>query len=176
MPNKTIYITETDLPIFNQAQELAGNNLSATIVEALKRFIKNEEGKRAGYDEVVIKLGENGTYQNKRFIGKEMARSQSFDDENAGIAKVWIVYETAKNHYALYTKEIHDISDTLMQMKINQKLAEKFGVDQEFLIPQSVNKYSLEVYDTKAELKDHIPEHLYKLLNQSQDQDDFLDI
>jgi hypothetical protein len=33
MPNRTIYVADADLPIFEKAQELAGENLSATIAE-----------------------------------------------------------------------------------------------------------------------------------------------
>ena len=34
VPNKTIYVADTDLPLFQRAQELTGDNLSATIVRA----------------------------------------------------------------------------------------------------------------------------------------------
>jgi len=172
MPNKTIYVTETDLPIFERAQELAGNNLSATIAEALKRFIKVEEAKRSGFEEITVKLGEDGTYQNKRFIGKELARTQILEDESI---KVLIIYETAKHRYALYTKEVKDMSASLIQMKITKRLMEKFGVDEEMVSP-SKNKYRLDVFDTLSELKPHIPDRLYFLLNNEEEEDDFLDI
>jgi len=174
MPNKTIYVTETDLPIFERAQELAGNNLSATIVEALRRFIKVEEGKRAGLEEITIKLGEDGTYQNKRFIGKELGRTQV--EEDAQLAKVYIVYETAKHRYALYTKVINDLPGSLIQMKVMNRLGEKFGMDLESIVPPSKNKYRLDVFESMSELKQHIPEKLFNILQQVDDQDDFLDI
>ena len=34
MPNKTIYVADGDLPLFDRAQELTGGNLSATITRA----------------------------------------------------------------------------------------------------------------------------------------------
>ncbi|MGV3488485.1 MAG: EXLDI protein [Tuberibacillus sp.] len=171
MPNKTIYVTDSDLPIFERAQELAGNNLSATIAEALKRFIKVEEAKQIGFEEITIKLGEEGTYQNKRFIGKELARTQVIGE--TGTIKVLIVYETAKHRYALYTKEISDLSESFIQVNIQKKIMEKFGIDLD-VSKASSNKYRLDVYDTVSELRSHIPEKLYLLLNQ--DEDDFLDI
>ncbi len=34
MPNKTIYVSDADLPVFQRAQELTGGNLSAAISKA----------------------------------------------------------------------------------------------------------------------------------------------
>src|SRR5690348_14808983 len=38
MPNKTIYVADSDLPLYEQAQAMAGGNLSAAIAQALRRF------------------------------------------------------------------------------------------------------------------------------------------
>ncbi|WKB34623.1 hypothetical protein QS257_11395 [Terrilactibacillus sp. S3-3] len=74
MPNKTIYVPDADLSVFDKAQKLSGNNLSATIVQALRLFIKAKEGK--GFTQIEVTVGENGTYQRKRFIGKELIRTR----------------------------------------------------------------------------------------------------
>ncbi len=42
MPNKMIYVSEADLPIFERAQELAGSSLSAVIARALRLFVQTE--------------------------------------------------------------------------------------------------------------------------------------
>ena len=52
MPNKTIYVADDDLPVFQRAQELVGGNLSSTVVSALRRLIELEEGREAGFEEV----------------------------------------------------------------------------------------------------------------------------
>jgi EXLDI family protein len=57
VPNKTIYVSDGDLPIYQRAQELAGGNLSSAIASALRRYVDLEEGRRAGYDEIVVKVG-----------------------------------------------------------------------------------------------------------------------
>ena len=46
MPNKTIYVSEDDLPLFERAQELSGANLSSAIIKALKRYIELEEAQK----------------------------------------------------------------------------------------------------------------------------------
>lgn len=181
MPNKTIYVTEDDLPIFERAQELAGNNLSATIAQALKRFIRAEEAKRAGFQEVAVKIGENGTYVQKRFMGKELARTQIADPHEETLTE-YIVYETAKHRYALYMKTRHHSLSVLIKSKVEEKLAEKFNFNFNlndgigfWTVPDS---YRLEVFETKEDLRAHIPEVLYETLNQNifGDGDDFLDI
>ena len=68
MPNKTIYVSAGDLSIFERAQALAGDNLSAAISTALRRYVEVEEGKRAGFDEIVVRVG-LGKGRKVRFVG-----------------------------------------------------------------------------------------------------------
>ena len=57
MPNKTIYVADGDLKLFERAQKLAGGNLSAAIVKALKRYVETAEGLKEGYEEITVKVG-----------------------------------------------------------------------------------------------------------------------
>jgi EXLDI family protein len=57
VPNKTIYVSDGDLPLFQRAQELAGGNLSAAISKALRRYVDTAEGLKAGFDDVVVRVG-----------------------------------------------------------------------------------------------------------------------
>ena len=57
VPNKTIYVSEGDLPLFQRAQELAGGNLSSAIARALRRYVDVEEGKHEGFDEIIVRVG-----------------------------------------------------------------------------------------------------------------------
>ncbi|GAA2624838.1 EXLDI protein [Paractinoplanes durhamensis] len=68
MPNKTIYVSDEDLPLFQRAQELAGGTLSAAISMALRRFVEVEEGRRQGFDEIVVRVGP-GLGRKQRFLG-----------------------------------------------------------------------------------------------------------
>jgi hypothetical protein len=45
MPNKTIYVPDEDLPVFERAQAIAGGSLSATIVQALRDYIAAQEAR-----------------------------------------------------------------------------------------------------------------------------------
>jgi EXLDI family protein len=68
VPNKTIYVSEGDLPIYQRAQELAGDNLSAAIAAALRRYVEVEEGRRRGFDEIIVRVGP-GKGRKVRFMG-----------------------------------------------------------------------------------------------------------
>lgn len=106
-PNKTIYVSDADLPIFERAQELAGENLSATIAQALRRFIKAEEARAGAYGEIILKVGNHGTYSNKAFLGRELARRRVRDVQRHKIVSQ-TVYETAKGRLVLYTRVLPD--------------------------------------------------------------------
>ena len=68
MPNKTIYVSDGDLPLYRRAQELAGDNLSAAISAALRRYVDVEEGRREGFDEIIVRVGP-GKGRKVRFTG-----------------------------------------------------------------------------------------------------------
>jgi EXLDI family protein len=68
VPNKTIYVSEGDLKLYQRAQELAGGNLSAAISSALRRYVDIEEGRREGFDEIIVRVG-SGKGRKVRFTG-----------------------------------------------------------------------------------------------------------
>ena len=68
MPNKTIYVSDGDLPLYDRAQKLAGDNLSAAISAALRRYVDVEEGQREGFDEITVRVGP-GKGRKVRFTG-----------------------------------------------------------------------------------------------------------
>jgi hypothetical protein len=107
MPNKTIYVADGDLPVFERAQELAGENLSATIVQALRRFVATEDARAQGYAEVSLKVGSQRIYTNKRFLARELARGRALDREHNRIV-TQIVFQTTKGRLVLYTSRSPD--------------------------------------------------------------------
>jgi EXLDI family protein len=77
VPNKTIYVSESDLELFQRAQELTGGNLSQAISRGLRRLVELEEGRLEGFDEITVSVGP-GKGRRQRFVGVllvEWARS-----------------------------------------------------------------------------------------------------
>lgn len=112
MPNKTIYVKESDLPLFEKAEALAGENLSSTIAEALRRFVEAEEAKGEGLTEQEIEVGvfsSQGSDDTRKikFIGKKIADAtvfsgQTSDGKDRGTD--YALYLTKKGKFLLHRK------------------------------------------------------------------------
>src|SRR5215470_5944100 len=88
VPNKTIYVSDGDLPIYQRAQELAGGNLSAAISKALKRYVDLQEGLREGFEDVVVKVG-IGSGRKVRFTGVLMGEWADSSTKRMDLWRVW---------------------------------------------------------------------------------------
>lgn len=98
MPNKTIYVSDGDLPLFQRAQELSGGNLSAAIATALRRFVDVEEGRRQGFDEIIVRVG-TGAGRKVRFLGILLGE---WAGNPFGPWESWRAYRTRGGKYALF--------------------------------------------------------------------------
>lgn len=104
MPNKTIYVSEDDLPIFARAQELAGGNLSATISGALRDFVARHEHGEIG--PVEVKVGKTA-YTIQRFQGRLLAEGRrTLHDGRPPIR--YSVYQTARGQLAVHRADPPD--------------------------------------------------------------------
>jgi EXLDI family protein len=88
MPNKTIYVSDDDLALYQRAQELAGGTLSSAISGALRRFVEVEEGRQQGYDEIVVRVGP-GLGRKQRFSGVLLAEWGRSTNERTEIFRVY---------------------------------------------------------------------------------------
>lgn len=102
MPNKTIYVSDDDLPLFERAQELSGSNLSSAIVRALRRYIELEEARQGGLDEITVIVNMEGAHRRKRFMGQRLVRWVQETPDGKGTV-ILNVYRTAGKRYALHT-------------------------------------------------------------------------
>jgi len=98
MPNKTIYVSDDDLPLFQRAQELAGGTLSAAIASALRRYVEVEEGRKEGYGEVVVRVGP-GLGRKQRFSGMLLAEMEQTGNERD---ETYRVYRTRTGKYVVH--------------------------------------------------------------------------
>lgn len=78
MPRKQIYVREEDEKMFERAVQLAGEeSLSATVAEAVRRFVEQEEAKERGFGMVVLEVGSGGrtaaNWKKVRFTGRLLA-------------------------------------------------------------------------------------------------------
>jgi EXLDI family protein len=99
MPNKTIYIADQDLDLFERAQQRAGTSLSAIIVEALRRYLAQEEARTQGFEDVKHLVGSPGSRRTVQFQGRLLAKwRQAAGDAIESVR----VYQTRRGQFAVY--------------------------------------------------------------------------
>lgn len=178
MPNRTIYVTDADLPIFEKAQKLAGDNLSAAIAHALRCFVEKEEAKRNGFEEITVKVGKGRPYLQQQFRGRVLAKRR-LHVQNGSKALTLVVYQTAKGRFALYTKNTPDWSGWSNKSNWTRKsrnARSDWDYDWDWDVDWSSyfedDEHRLDVFDTLDDLKEHIPEELYEAILRYINQED----
>jgi EXLDI family protein len=165
MPNRTIYVADADLPIFEKAQKLAGDSLSAAIAQALHYFVEMEEAKSSGFEEITVKVGKGRPYLTKQFRGRLLAKRR-IRVQNAARLLTLVVYQTAKGMFAVYTKNTTNWSDWSKSSKWSKESNSSWDWDYDWTNYDwssyfEDDEHRLDVYGTLDDLKDHIPEELY---------------
>jgi EXLDI family protein len=100
VPNKTIYVSEGDLALFQRAQELAGDNLSAAIAKALRRWVDATEGLNEGFDDITVRVG-LGSGRKVRFTGVLVGE---WMDPKASRAERFRVFRGRTGKYVLHVE------------------------------------------------------------------------
>ncbi len=146
MPNKTIYVADADLQTFERAQELAGGNLSSTIVQALRRFVEMEEAKESGFREITIRVGSIAPVR-KRFLGRLLAKGQTREQKGATDV-TYKVFLTMRGKFALHVEDVG-----------NTASGEWWVLKTRNSRPDEV--YRFDVFDTVEDLKHAVPQEVY---------------
>jgi EXLDI family protein len=164
VPNKTIYVSDGDLSLYQRAQELAGGNLSAAIANALRRFVEVEEGRLEGFDEVTVRVG-LGAGRKVRFsallVGEWMDTTQKRVEH-------YRVYVGRTGKYVLHTER----SEDFWMVDAEGKPAGWRG----YLGIGNVRygshprESTLEVLDSLEQLRDKVPPELYEMVARSAQQ------
>lgn len=155
MPNKTIYVSEQDASLFEDAKNIAGEALSSVISRALREYVARQQEKDKGMKEISVKIGAQGAEREQRFVGSHVGDWSGFSDDKDW----WLsakVYRTQKNNWAVYF--VHECKASLLT---NKKLWKASG---DYLI----NAKSAELLvATKPEgLKQKLPKVLYERLQE----------
>jgi EXLDI family protein len=158
VPNKTIYVSDGDLPLYQRAQELAGDNLSAAISAALRRYVDVEEGRGEGFDEIIVRVGP-GKGRKVRFTGVllgEWLNTSSSSVEN------FRVYRGRKGKFVLHVER----SGAYTMVDAEGKPAGwrgYLGIGN-ISYGATPGDSTLEVIGTLDELREKIPPQLYDLV------------
>lgn len=156
MPNRTIYVSEDDQPLYQRAQELAGGNLSAAITSALKRYVEAEDARATGFEDVVVKVG-FGAGRKVRFSGILLGEWFESQGERFGHYRVW----RGPKRFALHIErtEWFEMRDAQGNPLTGWRAWTGIGMASGGGRPAEA---TLEVFDTVEELKDRVPVPFYE--------------
>jgi EXLDI family protein len=155
VPNKTIYVSDGDLPTYQRAQELAGDNLSAAIAAALRRYVEVEEGRREGYDEVIVRVGP-GKGRKVRFTGVLLGE---WTNTSSSRMEAFRVYRGRTGKYVLHVERSADYSMVNAEGK-PAGWRGYLGIG-DISYGNFPGESTLEVVESLDELRDKIPPQLY---------------
>jgi EXLDI family protein len=153
MPNKTIYVSETDIPVFDKAQQMAGGNLSSAIAQALRRYVEDEEMQEQRFEEISVDVGRvyrvhkkfiRESSVEKRFMGKAIISWRTRDPEDPR-SESYDVYKTPKGRFVVYSR-------------IGPN--DNYEGDDEEEDPTSESR--LDVYDSLEAMHAGLPQELYE--------------
>ena len=166
MPNKTIYVSDDDLPLYKKAQELAGN-LSSAISIALRKYVELEEGRLEGYDEITVRVG-RGTGRKQRFSGVLLAEGGRSSKNGYEAFKI---YRSRTGKFVLHADRRNQFVQGASDEEYHTGWRSWIGnwsTDQSWSMAQG--EATLYVVDSIEELRDLIPEDLYALVEEADKQ------
>ena len=112
MPQKTIYVRDEDMKIFEEAEALSKkegiekHSLSSIIATSLQMYIHQKEAETKGFELIDLAIGIHTEYLNYEnhieFLGKEIARHSEKDDTKI---KNYALYQTYKGRLLLYVED-----------------------------------------------------------------------
>jgi EXLDI family protein len=162
MPNKTIYVSDDDVPLYERAQEIAGGKLSAAISAALRRYVEVAEGLEEGYEDITVKVGP-GVGRKVRFSGVllvEWGRSTSTRVE------MWRVYRSRTGKYVVHVERSKEWlkggPEGEKELTGWRAFVGNFSSNQTWGYTQGTATF--DVAESLDELKEMLPEELYELV------------
>ncbi|HVZ58297.1 MAG TPA: EXLDI protein [Patescibacteria group bacterium] len=105
MPNKTIYVSDSDVSLFEEAKSIAGEALSSVISRALKEYVSRHREKAKGMKQITVEVGNHHAEREQRFVGQEISTWQGFSDDKEWYLKATI-YLTQKGNWAVYLTHV----------------------------------------------------------------------
>lgn len=162
MPNRTIYVADADLPLFEKAQQLSGGNLSSTITDALRQFVEAQAIRSGGFEEVTVKVGKH-VHSLKRFQGRLLAKG-SVPEKNETRKVSYNVYQTPKGNLVVHIKTSPNWNYWSSHRGRSRRGRPDDWSDTDW--SSRGYEYRLEVYPSLEELEFNVPPELHEAVAQ----------
>ncbi len=158
MPNKTIYVSDGDLALYQRAQELAGGNLSAAIVAALRRYVDVQEGRREGFDEIIVRVG-LGKGRKVRFVGVLLGE---WLDTKPSRVDAYHVYRSRTGKYVLHVE--HSADYTMVNEEGKPAGWRGYLGVGNISYGSTPGSSTIEIVNSLDELRERIPKQLFDMV------------
>jgi hypothetical protein len=106
--NKTVYLRDSEVPIWEKARELSGDKLSPIIVSALRQFVKEKDAQPNGYERILLQFNDaldHNLPKKKAFYGRwliDLSKPLQLPDEQNYEFDIYSVAETARGGVVVY--------------------------------------------------------------------------
>ena len=132
MPNKTLYVKDADLPLFEKAQEQLGDSVSSMFAEFLRERMANltpEEGRIVGLLNEIAHAREVTRKQRNlpQFIDAEYAEAETYGNKALKSFQRGEIRKTKVLFYAANAYRGKAERDLTEAKQLNEKLAEMFN-------------------------------------------------
>lgn len=159
MANKTIYFSHNDERYIEGTLPGLSMSLSAALMAGYRLLVERQQATHDGFHEIQLRVGKDGVYQHKVFIGRKIYRTIAKDK---AALREQRVYLTQKGRYVYYERNDADWNywptGTQRSTQANDN-------------PTTVKQWGrMEVVDTIDELAAYIPERAVQNLQQSLEQ------
>jgi EXLDI family protein len=161
VPNKTIYVSEGDLPLYQRAQELAGGNLSAAIAGALRRYVDVESGRSEGFDEITVRVGPKAG-RKVRFTGVLLG---TWGSTIGGRFETINVYRSRSGKFVVHTQRTPDWTSRDSEGRTGGWRS-WLGIGEVSWVG-STGEFTLDVVETVEELREKVPPELFDMVSAS---------
>jgi hypothetical protein len=132
MPNKTIYVKDTDLPLLQQAQAQLGDSVSSMFAEFLRERVARLTPEENGIVELINQItATREAVKRKRdlpeFIESELAEAQAYAERalksfrTGAIKKTKALFWAANTYYERAQRDVKEVSE------LNGKIGEMLG-------------------------------------------------
>jgi EXLDI family protein len=161
VPNKTIYVADGDLPVFDRAQQLAGGSLSAVIAKALRRYVDAAEALGEGFEEISVRVGV-GNGRKVRFTGVLVGE---WMDTISSRVERYRVYRGRTGKYVVHVERSPDF----WMLDADGKPAgwrSHLGIGS-VRYGETPKESTLEVVETLDGLRDKVPPALFEIVSRS---------
>ena len=139
--NKTIYVRDEDVPLWDRAKELAGDKLAPVIMEGLRAFVAKKEAEQRGFERIEVQFRDSANNDlpvAKAFVGRWLfPREKPLSVVNAGVGFTeddsgehnYAVAQTAKRRivvlsWMVYQGHAHDYRFQVFEDLDELKMAE----------------------------------------------------